>query len=227
MRKLHIHHIFPALHLPALFVYSHGMKLYFASGNDHKRQEMSRLLGGYELVLPKDEGIAFDPDEDGSTYIENAMIKAKALWDIVHQPVLSDDSGLSVRALGGRPGIHSARYGEEDGRKLSSEEKYMLLLRNMEGIEDRSASFIAALCLMLDEERIYIIQERCAGRIAMAPLGAAGFGYDPVFIIEEAGMTAADLPAEDKDRYSHRGKAARRMGALLERELEGIRRNQQ
>ena len=149
MRKLHIHHIFPALHLPALFVYSHGMKLYFASGNDHKRQEMSRLLGGYELVLPKDEGIAFDPDEDGSTYIENAMIKAKALWDIVHQPVLSDDSGLSVRALGGRPGIHSARYGEEDGRKLSSEEKYMLLLRNMEGIGDRSASFIAALCLML------------------------------------------------------------------------------
>ena len=83
------------------------------------------------------------------------------------------------------------------------------------------------LCLMLDEERIYIIQERCAGRIAMAPSGAAGFGYDPVFIIDEAGMTAADLPAEDKDRYSHRGKAARRMGALLERELEGIRRNQQ
>ena len=81
------------------------MKLYFASGNEHKKKEMSRLLGGFSLTLPKEEGIVFDPDENGSTFIENAIIKAKALYSIVKEPVLSDDSGLCVKALSGKPGI--------------------------------------------------------------------------------------------------------------------------
>lgn len=195
------------------------MKLYFASGNDHKRTEMSRLLGGYELVLPKDEGIEFDPEENGSSYIENAVIKAEALYRIVHSPVLADDSGLSVDALGGRPGIHSARYGDEEaGRKLTTEEKYQLLLRNMEGIEDRKAHFVAALCLILSDERRYIIQETCEGSIATAASGTSGFGYDPIFYIDEAGMISAELPEGEKDRYSHRGKAARLMKLLLDKE---------
>ena len=194
------------------------MKLYFASGNKHKRDEMSRLLGGYQLTIPSDEGISFSPDENGSSYIENAQIKAKALWDIVHQPVIADDSGLSVKALGGKPGIHSARYGEENGKKLSSEEKYMLLLKNMEGTEDRSASFIAALCLILDEERIFIIQESCKGSIALSPSGTSGFGYDPVFYIDEARRISAELSPDEKDIYSHRGKAARLMKLILDKE---------
>lgn len=197
------------------------MKLYFASGNDHKKTEMSRLLGGFELTLPKEEGISFDPDENGSTFIDNAVIKAKALYDIVHAPVLADDSGLCVDALGGKPGIHTARYGEEEaGRKLSAEEKYMLLLKNMEGITDRRAEFVCAICLYLSPTRIYVIQETSEGSIAQKPSnGSGGFGYDPVFYNNEAGRIVAELPEGEKDLYSHRGKAARIMKTLIEKEL--------
>lgn len=195
------------------------MKLYFASGNEHKKKEMSRLLGGYTLILPNDEGIEFDPAETGNDFISNAVIKAEALYSIVHQPVIADDSGLMVKALGGQPGIHTARYGEEKkGRKLSDKEKYMLLLENMEGIEDRSAVFVTALCLILSDERRYIIQESCEGRIVEKPSGVNGFGYDPVFFINEANMISAELPEGDKDIYSHRGKAARLMKMLLDKE---------
>ena len=195
------------------------MRIYFASGNDHKRREMMRLLGGHTLVLPKDEGIAFSPEETGSTYIENAVIKAEALYSVVHAPVLSDDSGLSVAALGGKPGVHTARYGDDvSDHPLSAEERYMYLLRNMEGIEDRRAVFITALCLILDDSRRYIIQESCEGRIASAPSGTSGFGYDPVFWINEAGCISAELPEGEKDKYSHRGKAARLIASLIEKE---------
>lgn len=194
------------------------MKLYFASGNEHKKLEMSRLLGGYELVLPKEENIEFDPEETGSTFIENALIKARALYDIVKAPVLSDDSGLIVNALGGAPGVYTARYGEKElGRTLSSEERYMFLLKNMEGIEDRSAEFTACIVLMLSETEIYIIQESCKGRIALSPSGTGGFGYDPVFIIDECNKIAAELPEGDKDKFSHRGKAARLIKIILEK----------
>ena len=198
------------------------MRLYFASGNDHKKTEMSRLLGGFELTLPKEEGIYFDPDENGETFIDNAVIKAKALYDIVHAPVLADDSGLCVDALGGKPGIHTARYGEEEaGRKLSAEEKYMLLLKNMEGITNRRAEFVCAICLYLSPTRIYVIQETSEGSIALAPSnGSGGFGYDPVFYNNEAGKIVAELPEGEKDLYSHRGKAARIMKTLLEKELD-------
>ena len=197
------------------------MKLYFASGNDHKKTEMSRLLGGFELTLPKEEGIYFDPDENGETFIDNAVIKAKALYDIVHAPVLADDSGLCVDALGGKPGIHTARYGEEEaGRKLSAEEKYMLLLKNMEGITNRRAEFVCAICLYLSPTRIYVIQETSEGSIAQKPSnGSGGFGYDPVFYNNEAGKIVAELPEGEKDLYSHRGKAARIMKTLIEKEL--------
>ena len=184
------------------------MKLYFASGNEHKKKEMSRLLGGYTLILPKDEGIEFDPAETGNDFISNAVIKAEALYRIVHAPVLADDSGLSVDALGGRPGIHSARYGDEEaGRKLTTEEKYQLLLKNMEGIEDRKAHFVAALCLILSDERRYIIQETCEGSIALAPSGTNGFGYDPMFVPNGYKETFAQLSSEIKNSVSHRANA--------------------
>ncbi len=196
------------------------MKLYFASGNEHKKLEMSRLLGGFELTLPKEEGIEFDVDENGSSFIENAIIKAKALYDIVKAPILSDDSGLIVDALGGEPGIHTARYGEEEaGRKLTAKEKYMLLLKNMEGIKEREARFTAALCLMLSPTRIYVIEEDMDGKIATSPSGENGFGYDPVFYINDAKSIAAELKEGEKDKYSHRSKAARCIKMLLEKEF--------
>ena len=191
------------------------MQLWFASGNVHKKKEMERLLPGIDIILPKERGIEFSPEENADSYIGNAMIKAEALYGIVKAPVLADDSGLEVAALSGQPGIHTARYG---GEGLTAEERYMLLLRNMEGIEDRSASFISALCVILSPQRKFIIQEECKGRIALSPSGASGFGYDPVFFIDEAGCVSAELPEGDKDLYSHRGKACRRLKLILENE---------
>lgn len=189
------------------------MQLWFASGNTHKKMEMERLFPGFEIILPKERGIAFDPDETSDSYIGNALIKAEALYSLMKAPVLADDSGLEVEALGNGPGIHTARYG---GEGLSARDRYMLLLRNMEGIQDRRASFVSALVLILSPRRRYIVQEECKGRIALAPSGASGFGYDPVFFIDEAGMISAELPEGDKDLYSHRGKAARKLRLLVE-----------
>ncbi len=196
------------------------MKIYFASGNEHKKEEMSRLLGGYELVLPKEKGIEFNPEETGSTFIENAIIKAEALYEIVKAPVLSDDSGLIVRALNGQPGIYTARFGEDIfNRPLSAKEKYMYLLKEMEGIEDRYAEFTDALCLILSPTRRFIVQENCEGSITEKPSGVNGFGYDPIFFIKEAGCISAELNGEEKDKYSHRGKAARIMAKIIKEEL--------
>lgn len=197
-----------------------SMKLYFASGNAHKKQEMSRLLGGYELTLPKEEGYAFDPEENGKTFIDNAIIKAKALYDIVKQPVISDDSGLCVRALDWQPGIYTARYGSEGGKELNSVEKYMLLLKNMESVKDRYAEFVCAICLYMGPNRIYVIQESAEGEIALVPsTGTEGFGYDPIFYNYEAKKIVADLNQGEKDLYSHRGKAARIMKTILDKEI--------
>ena len=197
------------------------MKLFFASGNQHKKTEMSRLLGGIDLVLPSEVGLEFDVVEDGKSFVENAIIKAEALYDMVHAPVIADDSGLIVNALGGEPGLRTARYGEDVfGRALSTKEKYMYLLKNMEGIEDRSAEFVCALCLIISPNRRYIIQETAEGKIALAPSGTTGFGYDPVFYNNEAGMISAELPEGDKDLYSHRGKAARILREIIRKNME-------
>lgn len=192
------------------------MKLYFASGNAHKKEEMARLLGGFELTLPKEEGISFDPIEDGSTFIENALIKARSLYEIVKKPVIADDSGLVCDGLDGAPGIHTARYGCSDGVKLTSAEQYTLLLKELEGKSNRKARFVCALVLMLSPDRIYIIEECVEGEIAPSPRGIEGFGYDPVFLVEDTGKTAAELSADQKDEHSHRGRAARKMKMLLE-----------
>ena len=198
------------------------MKLYFASGNLHKKMEMESLLEGIVgLTLPKDEGIVFDPDENGSSFVENAIIKAKTLYDVVKAPVLSDDSGLCVKALDWGPGIHTARFGDTEEKKLDSREKYMLLLEKMKGVEDREAYFTCALCLYLSPTRIYVIQEEAKGKISLEPSsGKEGFGYDPVFFSDEEGKIVADLEKVEKGKYSHRGKAARVMMELLKKEIE-------
>ena len=191
-------------------------KLYFASSSDHKKREMQRLIKtGIGIVLPKHLGLEFSPDENGSSFIENALIKAKALYDIVKAPVLADDSGLVVDALDGRPGIYTARYGCSDTVKLTSRQQYTLLLKEMEGKENRSARFVSACVLMLDRERIYIVQETVEGSIATEAEGENGFGYDPVFLVEDTGRSAAQLSDSEKDRYSHRGRAMRKIYLLL------------
>ncbi len=190
-------------------------KIYFASGNDHKRKEIEALFPSYEIVLPKDEGIEFNPVEDGMSFVENASIKAKALWNIVHAPTLADDSGLSVDALSGRPGIYSARYGEKDGKRLEDSERNKLLLSELRDVQDRSAHFVSALVFIFDENRTYSIEERVDGKIAYVPSGSHGFGYDPIFIIDGIERNMAELSDEEKNIYSHRAKSSALMNIIM------------
>jgi XTP/dITP diphosphohydrolase len=191
------------------------MKIYFASGNAHKKEEVARLFSEHTIVIPSDEGIAFDPEETETTFYGNALLKARALWDIVHQPVLADDSGICVDALRGAPGVLSARYGSENGEKLSPAERNRLLLSRMEGKTGRTARFVCNMVLYLSSDRFWAIQETLEGVVITEERGTGGFGYDPVLFIPEYGKTVAELSPEDKDHCSHRGKACRQIEALL------------
>ena len=191
------------------------MKIYLASGNVNKKKEVQELLPSHKIVLPKDEGIEFDPEETGSTFFENAMIKAKALYDIVKAPVLADDSGLCVDFLKGAPGVHSARYGSVEGEHVSAEAGINKVLSELKGVKDRSARFACCMVFLLDENRFYSVQETCEGHITGAPSGSGGFGYDPIFFVEKFGKTFAELTSEQKNSISHRGRALKAIIKLI------------
>lgn len=198
------------------------MRILLASSNDHKKSEFSRLLPEFDIVTPKDLNIAFNPNESGSSFIENAIIKAKDLYDKVHLPVLSDDSGLCIDSLGGKPGVHTARFGDDefpDG-KLTQRDRNLLILEKMKGIEKRNAHFVCALCLYFSPYRIYLTQEETVGIITECEKGENGFGYDPIFFIEEMGKCYAELTGEEKDALSHRGKAIRSMRKLIKEDID-------
>ena len=192
------------------------MTIYLASNNAHKRDEFARLFPGHAIRMPGDDGCAFEFAEDGSTFLENAMGKAYALFRTVHAPVIADDSGLCVAALGGAPGLISARYGAQNGRNLDAAERNAFLLERLKGVDDRAAYFVCCLVLAVEDARCYTVQETVHGIIADAPRGRGGFGYDPLFIVPGIGKTIAELPDHEKDRISHRGRASRRMRALME-----------
>lgn len=192
-------------------------RLALASNNPHKLIEMSRLLPKLQIAAPVDLGLKFYYEEIGSTFFENAFGKAEHLYKLAGVPVLSDDSGLSVNALGNDPGVRSARYGAEEGGKLLTDgERNRYLLSKLEGIDDRRASFVCCMVLVLSDQRFYAIQETLSGEIAQKPAGSSGFGYDPIFYIEREGRTVAEMTDSEKDSISHRGRAARRMRVLLE-----------
>jgi XTP/dITP diphosphohydrolase len=186
-----------------------------ATHNAHKVEELRRVLG--ERLGPH-ELIGYDgpePVEDGDTFEANALIKARAAYAHTGLPSLADDSGISVRALGGAPGIHSARYaGTRD-----DVDNYTLLLKNLEGETDRAADFVCAAALV-DGERELVVRGVWPGEVLEAPSGAHGFGYDPVFHPDGIATSSAELTADEKNAISHRSRA---FGALLEqlRELYG------
>jgi len=194
------------------------MEILVASFNAHKLEELRPLFPGHSLYSPSELGIEeFHIEEDGSDYIQNALIKAKALYGRRPMPVLADDSGLSVQALDGAPGIGSARFGSTvQGLKLGSAERNSLLLEKMRGVERRDCAFICCLVLLLDGDRFFSVQETCPGLLAKAPSGSHGFGYDPIVFLPELGRTVAELSAEDKARVSHRGKAARALASFMD-----------
>ncbi len=191
------------------------MKIYFASGNAHKREELARIFGGHTIVIPSDEGIPFDPEETENTFAGNALIKAKALYDLVGEPVIADDSGICVDALGGAPGVVSARYGSENGRNLDAAGRNALLLSNMEGREDRRCRFVCSMVLYLGPERFTLVQETLEGLLVTKSSGSGGFGYDPLVFLPEYGRTVAELDPAEKDACSHRGKAGLVIAKLL------------
>jgi XTP/dITP diphosphohydrolase len=192
------------------------MRILFASGNVHKAKEIAQLFPGHEISLPVELGLPFDVVEDGSSFLENAMKKVQALRNAWPGAILADDSGICVDALGGEPGIHSARYGSSGGRELSSRERNELLLNTMRGKTDRACAFVCCMVFSFSEKRFFIALETLDGTLLEAPSGEGGFGYDPIVWLGQKSKSVAELSDEEKNSLSHRGKAAMRISAMLQ-----------
>lgn len=194
------------------------MKIVLASKNAHKIKELQALLSknieGIEILSLDDVGITDDIEENGSTYEENALIKARAAASSGYIGV-GDDSGLSVRALGGAPGVFSARYAGVHG---DNEANNAFLLKNLEGESDRFAEFVCTIaCVFPDGREPIVVEGRTAGVIIDKAQGSEGFGYDPLFFYEPLGKTFAELSADEKNAISHRGKAIEAFAKALEK----------
>lgn len=191
-------------------------RIVFATGNEGKLREIRRILADlpYEVVSMKEAGIRADIDENGTTFLENALIKAREVMRISGEITMADDSGLVVDAMNGEPGIYSSRWmGEDTPYGIKNAE----ILRRLEGVPDerRTARFVcAAVCVFPDGRELTSVQT-FEGRIGYEETGANGFGYDPIFYVPEKGCYSAELAPEDKNAVSHRGKALRDIKAQL------------
>ena len=195
------------------------MRFVLATHNPGKLREMGEILKdfGIEVVSPKDLGITVDVEETGTTFAENAMLKAKAICKEANLPAIADDSGLCVDALNGAPGVYSARYG---GEGLDDRGRYMLLLSSLRGAPTRAAHFACAVACAFPNGDTLTAEGRCDGSIAYAPLGEGGFGYDPVFLLPGTGKTFGQLTQEEKSAVSHRGRALKDFAGKLEAYLK-------
>ena len=202
-------------------------KLVIATNNQGKLREFRDLLDGcgFTLVTPADLGIDWSVEETGSTFEENARLKATDAARRTGLIALADDSGLEVDHLDGRPGLFSARYagGNRTDPALSDEERCNIVLREMEGVPDdqRAARFRAVIAIATPEGDVRTVDGVFEGRIAREPRGENGFGYDPIFLLPERGVTSAELPPEEKNAMSHRGKAARKAAEILKAKADG------
>ena len=185
------------------------MKVVLASKNPHKLQEISKITEKFdmELILQSELGIDLDVEENGSTFEENSAIKAKAVMEATGLPALADDSGIMVDALGGEPGIYSARYGFDES--LDDRGRMMLLLKNTEHVPDgqRQAKFVCVITLITPDGKTIQARGEVHGELTREPRGENGFGYDPIFYYPPTGCTTAELPSEQKNEISHRGRA--------------------
>lgn len=177
------------------------MEIVLGSSNPHKVKEINKIVGNADMtfILPP---YSFDPDETGTTFAENSLIKAKAAWELSHDWSLADDSGLCIDALGGKPGIYSARYAETPQKRIER------VLRELDGIENRKAHFICHMTLINPKGDVALSCEGvCKGTIIKEAKGTNGFGYDPIFLPDGYDKTIAELPEDEKNRISHRSKA--------------------
>jgi XTP/dITP diphosphohydrolase len=190
------------------------MKVIIATKNNHKLKEFSRILTplGFEVVSQSEAGIDVDVEETGTSFTENARLKAEAIFNLTGCATISDDSGIEVDYLDKAPGIYSARYG---GEGLDDIDRYKLLLKNLKGVaeEKRTARYVCAIIMYLENKKEISILETCEGTIAFSPDGDGGFGYDPIFLFE--GKSFSSISAEQKDEVSHRGKALRKLANIL------------
>lgn len=192
-----------------------------ASNNAHKVAELERILNplGIKALTAKQAGIDLgDVEETGTTFAENARLKAKAAFERCNMPSIADDSGLTVDALNGAPGVYSARYA---GQGASDSDKINKLLTELQGVpeKDRTAAFVCSICCILEDGSMIEVSGKCQGTIAFEPKGEGGFGYDPVFIVD-GGASFAQLSDSDKDKISHRGNALRALKEELLKRLK-------
>ena len=182
------------------------MNILAATTNPGKIREITEILAGLEVAIltPKETNVVLDVEEDGSSFVENAAIKARAWCAASGLPALADDSGLCVDALGGRPGVRSARFA---GQGASDEDNYLLLLESMSGKKDRSARFVCAVALAFPGGDIVIAEGSYEGCILEEPVGEGGFGYDPVFFDPASNKSFAQLTPQEKNERSHRKRA--------------------
>ncbi|MBR3691937.1 MAG: XTP/dITP diphosphatase [Clostridia bacterium] len=196
------------------------MRMILASNNAHKAAELSAILSGLgvETLTLRESGYHSDPEETGTTFAENAYIKAKSLFDISGEAVIADDSGLMVDALGGAPGVYSARYAGEGANDAENNKK---LLKNLENTPDgeRGAAFVSSICAILPDGRVLRAEGRCPGVILREAAGENGFGYDPLFYMPELHKTFAEMSEEEKNAVSHRARALREFSRIFTEEM--------
>ena len=186
------------------------MKIILATNNANKLREFSEILSpmGMEVLSQKEAGADIEADETGSTFEENAYIKAKAVYDLLKMPVVADDSGLEVDALNGEPGVYSARYAEPGHRCAK-------VLDKMKEVPDdrRTARFVCCICYIDEKGEPHTVRGECEGRIGYERRGENGFGYDPIFYVD--GRSFAELSADEKNAISHRGRALEKFTAMI------------
>ena len=191
------------------------MKLIIASNNAHKLKEMKEILSPFfdDVQSMREAGVEHETVEDGATFMENAVKKARELAEISGQAAIADDSGICVDALDGAPGIYSARFSGVHGDDKANNR---LLLEKLKGVENRAAHYTCAIALCWPDGRMLTAEDYLFGEIAHDEKGTGGFGYDPLFLLPERGVRTAELGPGEKNAISHRGKALRRLVKLLE-----------
>ena len=198
------------------------MKIIFATGNEGKMKEIREILADphVEILSMKEAGITAEIEENGTSFEENAVIKAKAVMELCHEIVLADDSGLEIDYLNKEPGIYSARYmGEDTSYRIKNQN----LIDRLEGVpdEERTARFVCVIAAAFHDGEVLTARGTIEGRIGYEEKGENGFGYDPIFYVPEYGCSTAQLSPEVKNQISHRGKALREMKRKLQARKEG------
>jgi XTP/dITP diphosphohydrolase len=180
------------------------VKIVVATNNANKLREIAQIFPEYEVLSQAQVGFHAEVEETGTTFAENALIKARAACEALGMPVLADDSGLCVDALGGAPGVYSARYSGEHGNDQSNRDT---LLKNMEGIEDRTAYFCSAIAMVFPDGKELLAEGKTYGKILTEEQGNGGFGYDPIFFSDDVKKSFGVATAEEKNSVSHRYRA--------------------